>query len=313
MWFYDKIKCQIAYIYRFKNPSLIEEPTGDYMQLLNRISKIIFILVLALFVVFYFKTRMNDRVPPVISMESDELEISVDASKKDLLKDVSATDNKDGELTDSVILENLSNFTEKGQRVATYAVFDSSGNLARATRIIKYKDYVSPRFEISAPLVLPTSAINGTSSSDYLSNVSATDCLDGDVSHNVKVLKVGEVQEEHYGTIADAELQVFNSAGDVSRLTFPVVFQTSSTPQITLKEYVVYLKKGDTFDPESYITGAMAGQEEMDREEFESTYHTTISYNSKVDINTAGVYTVNYVAAYDGRDPSMTYMVVVVE
>ena len=283
------------------------------MQLLNRTSKIIFLLVLILFGIFYFQTRMDDNIPPVISMAEDEIKVSVRDSQEELLKDVTASDNKDGDLTDSIVVENLSNFTETGQRVVTYAVLDSSGNIARATRILKYTDYISPRFEISAPLVLPTSAIKGTTSSEYLSNVAASDCLDGDVSHNVKVLRVGEVQEEHYGTTADAELQVFNSAGDVSRISFPVVYQTSNTPQITLKEYIVYLKKGESFLPESYIKGAVVGKEELDRDEFESKYRTTIQYNSKVDMKVPGVYNVAYVATYDGRDPSMTCMVVVVE
>lgn len=283
------------------------------MYLLNRISKILFVLILILFIVFYFMTRMNDHVAPVISMEEDEIEVSIEDPEEDLLEDVTATDNKDGDLTDKIILENLSNFTSPGQRVATYAVFDSSGNLTRASRVVKYKDYTPPHFEIDTPMILPTSAISGTSSSDYLSGVSATDCIDGDVSHNVKVLKVGEVTEEHYGTIAEAELQVFNSAGDVARLTFPVVFQTSNTPQITLKEYVVYLKKGDAFLPESYITGAFDGKKQMTRAEFEEEYSTIIQYNSKVDVNTVGTYPVAYVATYEEKDPSMTYMVVVVE
>ena len=286
---------------------------GAVMRILNRITTIAFLLVIILFGIFYFHTRMNDRIPPVLSMENDELQISVKDSEEKLLRDVTATDNKDGDVTDGIILENLSNFTKPGQRVATYAVFDSSGNIARATRIIKYRDYVSPHFEISSPMILPTSAISGTSSSDYIANVTATDCLDGDVSHNVKVLKVGEVQEEHYGTTALADLQVFNSAGDVSRIAFPVVFQTSNTPQITLKDYVVYLKKGDSFNPESYITGAVVGKEKYDREEYESRFHTTVSYNSKVDVNNPGVYTVAYVGVYKDRDPSMTYMVVIVE
>lgn len=283
------------------------------MHILNRASKIIFVLALILFVLFYFQTRMDDRIAPVISMDEDTLEVSIDASEEKLLKDVTAVDNKDGDLTDQIILENLSNFTEPGQRVATYAVFDSSGNLSRATRIIKYKDYESPKFKITDPMILPTSAIAGTSSSDYLSSVTATDCIDGDISHNVKVLKVGEVQEEHYGTTANADIQVFNSAGDVSRISFPVVFQTSNTPQITLSDYIVYLKKGDEFKPESYITGARVGTEEYTRAEFEEKYDTLIQYNSKVDVNTKGTYTVAYVSTYEEKDPSMTYMVVIVE
>lgn len=283
------------------------------MRILNLASKIICLITVVLFAFFFFHTRMNDRIAPVISMEEDELSVRIEDSEEKLLKDVTATDNKDGDVSDRVILENLSNFTEPGQRVATYAVFDSSGNLARATRVIKYKDYEPPRFKIEKPMVLPTSAITGTSSSDYLSGVSATDCIDGDISHNVKVLKVGEVQEEHYGTTALADLQVFNSAGDVARVSFPVVFQTSNTPLITLKDYIVYLKKGEAFQPESYITGADTGSEHLTREEFEDKYDTFIQYNSKVDVNTKGVYPVAYVATYEKRDPSMTYMVVVVE
>ena len=133
------------------------------MHILNRIAKIIFVLALAAFVFFYFKTRMDDRIAPVISMEEDEISVSIDSSEKKLLDGVTAEDNKDGDLTDRIILENLSNFTKPGQRVATYAVFDSSGNLARASRVVKYKDYVAPHFIISSPMILPTSAISGTS------------------------------------------------------------------------------------------------------------------------------------------------------
>ena len=50
------------------------------------------------------------------------------------------------------MVEELSNFIEKGRRQATVAAFDSDNNVTKTVREVIYEDYVSPRFALAEPL-----------------------------------------------------------------------------------------------------------------------------------------------------------------
>ncbi|MGN1343942.1 MAG: hypothetical protein ACI4U3_05140, partial [Traorella sp.] len=78
---------------------------------------------------------------PTIQINQDLIEVSVKASDKQLLQGLSASDPEDGDLTNQIKIESISDLDENMQRSVTYLVFDSDDNMTKATRKIQYSDY----------------------------------------------------------------------------------------------------------------------------------------------------------------------------
>lgn len=64
---------------------------------------------------------IQDKKPPVVSCDSSELKVPVNAKEKDLLKGVTAKDNRSGDVSNTLVVENMSEFTDNGKRTVTYA------------------------------------------------------------------------------------------------------------------------------------------------------------------------------------------------
>lgn len=79
----------------------------------------------------------QDRTPPVITMEEKKLSYKEGTSYEELLKGVSAKDNKDGDLSDQVFVDKIVPM-EDGKAVVYYGVIDENKNIGTATRIVTY-------------------------------------------------------------------------------------------------------------------------------------------------------------------------------
>lgn len=218
------------------------------MYLLRRFSRILLVITLAVFAFFLFKNRAGvDSRGPAIQTEEGLLEVSVKDSEEILLSGVSARDSSDGDVTDSVEVENISTFYADKKRLVTYVAFDSDNHVARATRELHYTDYESPKFSLTEPLQYLPGAIN--------LKVSAQDCLDGDITSAIKLQVKDPITTDQPGEY-EAAFQVANSAGDVS--TLPVIIEildrdTQRAAEINLTKYLDYIKKGSAFDPYAYL------------------------------------------------------------
>ena len=132
------------------------------------------ILLAAISLVVYIRVlhgRNNDTIAPAITMESNELTISVQDDESVLLEGITAQDNRDGDVTDSLTVDNISTFNRDGKRYVTIAAFDSSNNVGKATREITYKDYRPPHFDITEPMVF------SIGSTKYFGAITANDVL----------------------------------------------------------------------------------------------------------------------------------------
>ena len=88
------------------------------MQGLKRFSILFFILALSVFITYSVYTMMNtDKDGPKITVKNDLLKISVKDPEKDLLDGIQAKDAKDGDVSNTLIVESISNFTNKIMRV----------------------------------------------------------------------------------------------------------------------------------------------------------------------------------------------------
>ena len=124
------------------------------MKKLKVFSVILLVTSIGAFVAFQGYTRMiQDKKPPVVSCDSSELKVSVKAKEKDLLKGVTAKDSRSGDVSDTLVVENMSEFTDKGKRTVTYAAVDKSMNVGRAERTLVYEDYKPPVFHMTGSLL----------------------------------------------------------------------------------------------------------------------------------------------------------------
>ena len=219
------------------------------MNRLRVFSTVIFVISVIVFGTFMIRQRMeHDTGVPVITLSDDRIEVSVTDNEEALLQGVTAMDAADGDVTRTIVVENISNFYEKGKRLVNYVAFDSDMNSSKASRELIYTDYVSPRFSLSAPLHFRI----GTK--DIMGDIHAFDVLDGDISRKIKMIPEEGFDSSQAGSYS-AELEVSNSAGDVSRLPVRVEFYESmeSGPDIMLSEYLVYTDVGKKINAEDYL------------------------------------------------------------
>ena len=269
--------------------------------------KALFALVLlccAAFAVYRcLSSRHIDREPPQITMEQDELSLSVGDPKERLLEGVRAQDVQDGDVTDSIVVESVQGLVSDKRFTVTYAAFDAAGNVSKAQRTVFYKDYTAPRFALSAPLIFR----EGTSL-DVFAPLEAEDVFDGSLKDRIKgTLVSGETQIAQAGEYT-VEFRVTNSLGDTAYLTAPVEVLPAGDggAVLTLSSYLTYLKKNAAFVPEYYVTGLSAGAQIISLDE------APVQITSNVDMTRAGTYWVDYAARY-GQKMARTRLLVVVE
>lgn len=152
---------------------------------------------------------VNNNAAPVITIDENSNSFSVKADEDELFKGVSATDKEDGNVSDDMIIESISQLFDGNKRTVTYVAFDSSNHVVKLDRDITYTDYVSPQFTSPKEISVPTGR-----STEILAKLTATDCIDGDISDQIK-LEVNNVTPGLPGQYP-VKISVTNSCGDVS-------------------------------------------------------------------------------------------------
>lgn len=80
----------------------------------------------------------EDRIPPEIQIQDSELTYTEGESYDSLLEGVTATDNRDGDVTGSVTVENVYPVPGTSTAQVVYVAKDDSNNIAKATRTVTY-------------------------------------------------------------------------------------------------------------------------------------------------------------------------------
>lgn len=291
------------------------------MNKLQIASVIICILsVLAYWGYNYYDNKTTDPYGPVIEMDSYEISVSIDDGEEALLQGITAADVKDGDVTDSVMIESVSRFINDTKEV-TYVAFDSDKNVGKATRTVIYTDYTSPKFSSETGFRLATGATS------VLDGLTAEDCIDGDITSQIKVSPGFYIDTEDVG-LYEFQYQVANKSGDVEYLPVTVEIydpaEIGLVPQIYLSEYVVYTSVGKKVDAKKYLDHVMIGSGEY-------TFGSSSTYSSAspaaggtltkgqisvddsgVDYNTPGTYEITYRMKVDDENIGTNRLIVVV-
>lgn len=220
------------------------------------------LIILALGVLFGYRAVIRirtDNKAPEITAEAQLLEVSVQDPRAALLAGVTARDDRDGDVTASLVVESIRLLRPDGTVEVTYAAFDSSGNVAKLTREVRYSDYESPKFSLTEPLIFKQNA-----KTEVLSVIMAQDMLDGDITHRIRATALESVDSGFFG-IYKTKFQVTNSLGDTVELVLPVEVYMPGPNEgtLTLTDYLIYLKAGDSFNSRSFLDQLIVGRDEI--------------------------------------------------
>lgn len=257
----------------------------------------------------------TDSSGPVIFGGNDEIEVSIHDEEDVLLKGITASDKKDGDVTSSLLVESISNFYE-GTRTVTVAAFDSDNHISKVQRELTYTDYTSPRFELTGSL-----RFRAGEQVNIDTIVKASDCLDGDLSSKVKILTDTSINNRVIGFYT-VLYEVSNSAGDIVKIPIDIEIYEPYDNEVTLNldRYLVYYT-GEAIDYKSFLKSVQKGNLEYPFEgvtlvkpqlpteettedvvmedETEEVLSNVVSKNlvrvdAQVDTGTPGVYPVYY-------------------
>jgi hypothetical protein len=256
----------------------------------------------------------TDHNAPEITISEQLLEISALEPRSALLQGISAQDDVDGDVTASLVVESVQLVDGNGTAAVTYAAFDQAGNVAKEQRRILYNDYVRPRYSLNQPLLFTHS------NPDLLDVVSARDILDGDISHRIRATALDKV-DSNYNGFYNVRFQVTNSLGDMVELVLPVEIYSPGLfdARMTLSDYLIYLKQGDSFNARNYLDTFIQGREEFSLAQGVPD-ELSLTISGKVDTGVPGMYEINYRITYSPNPglPSQIYtayskLIVIVE
>ncbi len=271
------------------------------MKWLQKITLSIFVIMLLAYILFSVVEKFTtDNTIPSITVASEELEISIHDDESKLLEGVVAFDEKDGEITENIIVESISKFITPGVCTVTYAVVDDDNHVAKATRVLKYKDYTPPEFYMKRALVYSVDE-----KVDIRAAIGARDCIDGDISDKVTIMATDFI--ENTAGVFTVSVQVANSMGDMIYLDVTVHVEGNETmaPEIQLEKTLIYLKKGENPLFEDYIKEVTVNGVLMNE------YNLIISTN--FDSETPGTYNVHFYISTDEGYEGHSILTVVVE
>lgn len=259
--------------------------------------------VLAFALAIYYTQFYKDVVPPEIRMDADVITVSADDGDEALLRGVTATDNRDGDITGAVLVDGVSQLTGPNAARVRYIVFDAAENAATASRTVVYSDYEAPRVFILQPLIYnvgDTIALRG--------RVIARDCLEGNITDRIRISSK-DLSNRAAG-VYHLTIWVMNKLGDVSTVTIPVIVREDdpAVPVVELKSYLTYLTRGEEFDPKAYFRSYYDSADSRAR-----NYYDHLEVSGEVDTDTPGTYEVTYSATNSDGLTGQAILTVVVE
>ena len=222
---------------------------------MRRLRLLLLVFFLVVFAVFMFSSIRDyvtsDYEAPVITSDDESMSLSVNDSEDLLLAGMSAQDNLDGDVTNSIVVVSKSKFIAKATRNVSYAAFDR-----------------------------------------------ATDCLDGNLSSQIKVTVGSKEISNESVSEQPVHFLVTNSAGDSSSIELVATYEdyeTYSKASPALTDYIIYLKIGEKPNYRAYLDGIWTAGNTRKFSDLKFDPDEDVSIDdSKVDYRNPGVYKVTY-------------------
>ncbi|MAU11687.1 MAG: hypothetical protein CL607_17815 [Anaerolineaceae bacterium] len=234
-----------------------------------------------------------DTTPPVIALIGDAT-VNVEAGTPYTDAGASASDDVDGDLTGSIVVDNPVNTSVLGTYTVTYDVTDSSGNEAvQVTRTVIVEDTTPPVITVTPQ----TASI--TVGDEYTApTVTANDSFEGDLTTSIS--EAGEIPDpDTVGTYV-VTYDVSDSSGNAAvQQTFTLMVMEDSGANVTLVVNDVdgIIEYGTNFTADVVID--LFGNAQANTVQLEVTYDpavlsvvdatTTLTNNLQLDFSTPGL------------------------
>ena len=236
-----------------------------------------------------------DNSEPVLSGVKD---IQINFGEEfDPLKDITATDNNDGDLTSKIKVDGTVNVNKAGDYKLTYSVSDQSGNAVTANRTVTVIDNVKPVIsgvsDVTIGLYTEFNLFDG---------VSAYDNNDGDLTSKIKT--AGSVDTEKEGEYA-IEYEVSDAAGNTEKISRVVTVQKIPVSEIYINGPAT-LRTGKTQQLTVEIAPTDATEQQVT---WKSSDESIATISEDGILKTIEEGTVTITASADGKNGSLTIYV----
>lgn len=191
------------------------------MRLTRVLTAVVFAAVLAVTILFRVSVK-QDSTKPTITLSQNKIQAECSVSDETLLSYVTAYDEKDGDLTDKVFIENISQFISEGVSTVTFCVSDNDNNVAKATATLEFTDYERPELILKDDLVFSENA-----AVNVVGCVEVEDKFDGDITDRLSVIADDSAEESSSIPIT---FKVTNSKG----FTYSWVIEAIRVQEYTL-------------------------------------------------------------------------------
>lgn len=232
-----------------------------------------------------------DTVGPVLTIDEGILEVSVQDSEEALMQGIRAVDDRDGDVTATILVESIYGINDDNITTVTYAAFDRAGNVSKIQRQVRYKDYENPRFELYGSMTFTFG-----SGFDLLEYIGAVDVIEGDIGRRVHATLISDTKGITAQGRHQVKLQVTNNLGDTVEMVMPVeVFDPEwYVADVELTDYMIYLERGADFKPRDYLKGFILRGEFIDVHSMVQS-DIELEISNGVNTNEPGVYEVSYI------------------
>ncbi len=256
----------------------------------------------------YAISHGDDDAPVIFCSEEDMIVTTVDCTDGQLLSYVTAEDEKDGDLSNSIVVTRKTFFIDDKTTVVTFSVCDSDNNVTSLEKKVYFEDYNPPRLILTNDFIFPSG--NYYNLGNY---VTAEDMFDGDIDNKVKI--VAAEYSTAKGTY-QVNIKVSNSMTDSAEITFDAIVTNDDYGlyRVRLNEYSVYTTVGA--EPIDYQANLKSV---INKNKTSYTVDDVVIDDSEVDMSKPGCYSVYY-RIYgeensDGELPtiSMSRLLVIVE
>ena len=216
----------------------------------------------------------EDRNGPEISVPQEEITYVAGTDTSALLNGVTAQDNRDGDVTDTVTIESIIPNADQTGASVVYVAKDSKNNVTKETRTILYStDANQTAAQAAADQAAQDQAAAEQAAQGYAAGESAQTTDDGAAQNEAAIAAL-----------------------------------SAESPRIYLTQYSVELERGAELNELSYV------QDISDDEDSRDELYQGIQISGEVDTNTPGEYTLEYhVVDSDGNNSNAAQLRVTVK
>lgn len=269
----------------------------------NGILAIMSIVCVGLGAVAVFLRVTEDRKPPEIHFQENEITYVKGADYSELLLGVTATDNRDGDVTDSLVVESVYPNDDGVTATIIYVARDTSNNIGKANKLVKYQNGD-----------MADSALDDTGESSQGNEENADNSSSGQqtspaASSDAENVNQGNGQPAADGAPADINGDAEESENSDSETEEDEDNLPEGSPHIKLTTDRVTINRGDSINRISYVESITD-----DKDQRLSLWNKIQIAGDEFDRNTPGTYEqIYYVVDSDGNKSNEAKLTIVVQ